>query len=153
MKIRALIKPPIEELKNDPGHVGRWWKDYDMVAKWWKYHGWDSVPAHILPALGVIVHDGDRDLVAAWLYMDNSVGVCMMEWLVSSPNAKPRETIKGVRLIIEFLREEAKELGYGVMLTTCKQKLLSRLYEKNGFVKTDEGMTHMLQNLYSEEGE
>lgn len=120
-------------------------EDYPVLAEWWKLHGWAAIPANILPKLGAVAVKGDVPLCAAFLYMDNSVGVCWLEWLVSNPKASPFEVMKGVRELMGFLEAQASVLGYGVMLTTCRQASLVRLYESAGFAKTDEGVTHLLK--------
>jgi hypothetical protein len=122
-------------------------KDHPMLARWWTGHGWNVVPAVILPKLGVIAEMDGEDMAAAFLYMDNSVGVCWLEWLVTNPSAKPFPAIRCVSQVIGFLRERALELDYGVMMTTCRQSSLARLYERNGFQKTDSGVTHLMMQL------
>lgn len=122
-------------------------EDYEMVSGWWEGHGWPPVPEVILPKLGVVVTAGGRGVAAAWLYMDNSVGVCMCEWIVTSPENAGRETIGGIRAALDFLESEAKENDYGVMMTTCKQPALARLLEKRGFEETDTDMIHLVKVL------
>lgn len=127
-------------------------KDYWSLSEWWKEHGWDAPPAVILPKLGVIVSTSDeRDLAAAWLYMDNSVGVSMCEFIVSNPDNTARETVGAIKLAIEFLEDQALRNDYGVMLTTCKQEALARLLKKSGFSRTDDAMIHMVKVLRSVE--
>lgn len=124
--------------------------DYETLTAWWKGHGWDAVPRVILPKLGAMVVMNEVQTAAAFLYMDNSVGVCWLEWLVTNPAANPMHTVRGVSQVITFLGERALKLDYGVMFTTCRQPSLVRLYERNGFVKTDESVTHLLMNLRPE---
>lgn len=126
--------------------------DYQMLSEWWKGHNWNAVPEGILPGLGVIAFHREREgqhedfpLCAAFLYMSNSNGVCWMEWLVSNPRAQGMETIRAINAVVNFLGEEAARLGYGVMLTACRQESLVRIYEKTGFQVTDKGVTHMLK--------
>jgi len=38
-------------------------------------------------------------------------------------------------------------MNYTVMLTTCKQESLAKVYEKSGFLQTDSEMIHLVQNL------
>jgi hypothetical protein len=122
-------------------------KDHGMMCKWWKAHGWEAVPAAILPKLGAIaVHDG-VPMGAAWLYMDNSVGVCWLEWLVTNPVATPKQSLKAINTVTQFLSEVAVSMDYGIMMTTCRQASLVRVYEKNGFTKSDEGVTHLVRKL------
>jgi hypothetical protein len=122
-------------------------KDYGMACEWWKAHGWEAVPAAILPKLGAVAVIEDVPIAAAFLYMDNSVGVCWLEWLVTNPDATPKQSFKGINMVIEFLREVAVSMDYGIMMTTCRQASLVRVYEKNGFTKSDEGVTHLVRKL------
>ncbi len=79
--------------------------------------------------------------------MDNSIGVSILEWMVASPDAKPKAVYKSIKTIVEFLKLRAKDMGYSIMLTTCKQESLARVYEKTGFQRTDSGMIHLVQAL------
>jgi hypothetical protein len=121
-------------------------EDYPMLLKWWQGHGWQGVPEAILPKLGVVWEDDGRPVAAAWLYMDNSIGVCMLEWLVADPEAPGKAVLTAIRHITRFLQERASELNYNVMLTTCRQESLARVYEKiGGFTRTDDGMIHLIK--------
>lgn len=115
-------------------------EDYPMLESWWKGHDWPAVPQKILPRLGVVY----GDTAAGWLYLDNSVGVAMMEWLVTNPAARPLVAVRALSGVVQFLKSEAKRMDYSVILTTCRQPALARLLERNGFVTTDTGMTHLL---------
>ena len=118
--------------------------DYDTVAPWWPAHGWAAVPRNILPRLGVMIEIAGRPAAAAWLYMDNSIGVGMMEWAVTNPANTPRESLKACTMLVDCIRDCAAQNDYGVVLTSAKQPALIRLYEKAGFQKTDEGMAHLI---------
>jgi len=126
-------------------------KDYDMVAGWWKGHGWNAVPAYFLPKLGVVAYWNEdnktEDTAAAWLYMDNSSPVCWLEYMVSNPNSNAGRCVKALRHLDTFLSGEAKTTGYVAMMTTCRQDSLVKFHEKNGFTKTDEGVTHLVKIL------
>lgn len=116
-------------------------EDYPTLAGWWTGHGWSAVPERILPPLGVIA----GDVAAGWLYMDNGgTGVAMLEWLVTNPAAKPRESVAGLRAVVDFLKSEAKRMDYPAILTTCRQPSLAKFMERCGFQRTDEGMIHLL---------
>lgn len=121
--------------------------DYPVLCEWWKAHGWPEVPAAILPKLGVVAVKEDVRVAAAFLYMDNSVGVSMLEWLVTNPWANGRDALQGIGAVIGFLTERALEMDYGVMLTSCRQPGLARIFEKHGFTKTDVSMTHLVRTL------
>lgn len=121
--------------------------DHPVLAVWWEAHGWPVVPRAILPKLGVMAMAGDLRVAAGFLYMDNSVGVSMLEWLVTNPDATGRQSLAAIGAVIGFLSERALEMDYGVMLTSCRQPGLARIYERHGFAKTDEGIIHMVRKL------
>jgi hypothetical protein len=121
--------------------------DYGTVESWWIGHGWPAVPRGVLPRLGVMALFEGSPVACGWLYMDNSIGVSMLEWMVSNPSANPRHVLKGIKAIVEFLKDQAREMNYTVMLTTCKQESLAKVYEKTGFRKTDSEMIHLVQTL------
>lgn len=121
--------------------------DYPVLSLWWAAHGWSPPHPSVLPKLAVIAQDGDLRVGGAFLYMDNSVGVSMMEWLVTNPDSTGRQSLEAIKHLCDFLAQRAKELGYGVMLTSCKQPGLARIYERNGFTRTDEAMIHLARNL------
>jgi hypothetical protein len=89
----------------------------------------------------------EKPIASGWLYMDNSVGVSILEWMVANPKANPKAVYRSIKAIVEFLKNQAKEMNYTVMLTTCKQESLAKVYEKNGFLRTDSEMIHLMQPL------
>jgi len=121
--------------------------DYPIVKDWWVGHGWNAVPLAVLPKLGVMAILDGKPIASGWLYMDNSVGVCMLEWMVANPAASGKSVYRSIKAIVEFLKKQAKEMDYAVMLTTCKQQSLAKVYEKSGFLRTDSEMIHFIQPL------
>ena len=121
--------------------------DYSIVEKWWDGHGWPALPLALLPKLGVMALFNGKPVSSGWVYLDNSSGVSILEWMVSDPDASPKKVYVGIKTIVGFLKERAKDMGYTVMLTTCKQESLAKVYEKTGFQRTDSNMIHLVQLL------
>lgn len=121
--------------------------DHPMLMRWWKAHGFPGVSAAVLPKLGLIIENNGKPCIAGFLYMDNSVGVSMLEWVVGAPECSGKEVVAGIATLVDFMGQRAKQLGYGVMMTAVKQPALARVYEKNGFEKTDDGLTHLIKIL------
>lgn len=117
--------------------------DYPVVSEWWKAHGWPSVPQAMLPKLGIMVERNGDPCLAGWLYMDNSCGVSMLEWVVSNPETPPRDVLRSIEHLTCAIKLCAAQNGYHSMLTSCKQESLARAYEKNGFTRTDDSMKHL----------
>ncbi|HWL54278.1 MAG TPA: hypothetical protein VNQ90_17695 [Chthoniobacteraceae bacterium] len=119
-------------------------RDYQTVRGWWEAHGWSAVPVQVLPRLGIVAERGGEPTAAGWLYMDNSVGVGWLEWLVARPDASPRDVYRALASVIEFIRSEAKRMGYHTLISTCRQESLGRLLERNGFNQSDTGVSHFV---------
>lgn len=118
---------------------------HETFTKWWKAHDWPGVALAILPKCGVVIETDDGIMVCVgWLYMDNSVGVAMLEWVVTNPEVTAMKAYVGISTLVQSVKKVAAALEYGVVLTAVKQEALIRCYEKNGFKKSDDGMTHMI---------
>lgn len=121
--------------------------DYGRVCEWWTGHGWPAVPEPALPRPGIIAELDGEPLGAVWLYMSNSNGVAMMEWLVVKPDLAGRQSIAVIKALIEGVEIAAKAADYGVIFTSCRQPALARILEKTGFKETDREMIHLLKLL------
>lgn len=125
--------------------------DYEKISSWWEAHGWNPVPKAILPRLGIVAffQSGEerRDAAAAWLYMDNSIGVSWLSWLVTNPEINESECAIAIKALTEFMKERAVAMDYGIMMTAAQQESLVRMHERNGFIKADEGVTHLIRFL------
>lgn len=118
--------------------------DYQTIEGWWKGHGWDAVPLAMLPAMGMVAMNDDTPAAAGWVYLDNSTGVGMLEWIVSNPANTMKVSAVALARLVDCLRNAAREIGYGVILGSCRQESLARLMEREGFQRTDEGVIHMI---------
>lgn len=122
-------------------------EDYPTVAEWWKGHDWPPVPEQVLPKPGIIAERDGVPLGAVWLYMSNSNGVAMMEWLVVKPDIPGRQALAIIKALVEGVEIEARCGDYGVIFTSCKQPALAKIIERCGFVETDKQMIHLLKIL------
>ena len=86
----------------------------------------------------------DKPCAACWVYTASTGCLAMLEWLVADPALSPRQAYEAVNALLEFSREECLRRGYGALFTVCRQPSLIRVYEKHGFIKTDEDVTSML---------
>ena len=124
--------------------------DYEEVSRWWESHGFKVVPRGFLPKVGVMVEaDDGTKLCAGWIYMDNSSPVSWFEWVTTNPRNRPTLSMIALKMAVgaakesvAAIREEAS--GAGALLFTCRQTSLARLFEKEGFERTDENVIHML---------
>jgi hypothetical protein len=122
-------------------------KDYEVIKDFWPRHGWPMLPIGALTTMGMVAEEGDTILAACWIYTATNSSLAMMEWMVTNPDASPLQAAKAVNFLAGFAIEETKRRGYSVLFTTCKNKGLERVYERAGFEKTDEGVTHYVKTL------
>lgn len=119
--------------------------DYAAVSQWWPAHGWPKIEEFILPKSGVVIEaDDGTPLAAAWLYETIGTALSIMEWTVTNPANTPKVSVEALGLLVGAIKAMAVGLNYGVVVTTSKHSALIRLLERGGFVKTDEGVTHLL---------
>lgn len=122
-------------------------EDYDQVSSWFARRGSACPPAAILPRLGCVAELDGEPAAAAWLYMDNSIGVCFLEWLVTAPSQTIMESRDAVRHLLQFLSGHAKDLDYSVMFASILRDSMVRLAEAEGFQQGGVGYTHLYKTL------
>ncbi len=132
--------------------------DYDTFASFWQAHGWQPVPVDALPALGIVAFDNETGQICSglWCYLDNSVAVAVMEWVVTNPQNTPRQSLLAINHTIIYLKEllrnglpddTGKRFFYRHILTGTNVSSLIKLYQKQGFKKTDENVVNLILTL------
>lgn len=121
---------------------------YPIIEKWWVGHGQFPVNQELLPQTSAVAQDGEDNLLAAaWVYFDNSVGVAMLAWPVVDPDAKGKQKLKALNIIIDHLTEFVKSLGYGMLIAFSSKESINRLYKKKEFVAFDKNSTFSAKGL------
>ncbi|HEY1082215.1 MAG TPA: hypothetical protein VGE29_08135 [Prosthecobacter sp.] len=121
---------------------GRAWlttEEEALFSGWREAHGVPVIPAAWLPRLGVVAVVNEQDTAAAWLYMDNSVGVAFVEWMVTRPGLSLAEAKAAVGAVMGALKAEAAGNGYSLILGHCIEPLARVLVDSLGW--TDIGST------------
>lgn len=108
--------------------------DYAFAVEWWQAHNHPQVPRDLLPKCGVVVEDdGGRPVAMGWLNLDNSVGVGMLNFIVTNPlNSPAKFSVQAIKTLAEAARQVAAELGYGVLIVTASETLAG-LLRRQGF--------------------
>lgn len=120
---------------------------HPTLCVWWQDHGWPPIPLVALRTMALLAEDGGKPLAAGFVYTASTGSFAMLEWVVTNPAAAPLLAFRAVNALVEFAVAECQRRGYAALFTTCRQAALGRVYEKNGFIKTDEGVTHYLRPL------
>lgn len=118
--------------------------DYPELERWWNTHGWPGVPLSRLPQCGIVVEIDDVPKAAVWAYMDHSTPFALVEWLVTNPDNKAAESVEAIKHAGAEIMRLCKLFGRTDLMTTSSHPLLIKLFERMGFKKTDEQMTHLI---------
>lgn len=106
-------------------------RDLAWLAEWHEGHGGAAPPAELLPRLGIVVLETDggesEDLGALWLYMDNSVGVCFVDHIVTRPGLALAKARRALLFGLAFLKERAAAMDYGLMLVHTRPAIARTL--------------------------
>ncbi|WP_184213315.1 hypothetical protein [Prosthecobacter dejongeii] len=101
---------------------GRAWvvaEEAALFATWRAAHGMPDIPVALLPRLGVVALVDGVETAAGWLYMDNSVGVGFVEWLVTRPGLSLAQSRAALAAVLATLKAEAAGHGYSLLLGHC----------------------------------
>ena len=112
-------------------------QDAPMIAEWCHAHGYGGMPAHILPALGVVAQADGEDVAALWLYMDNSCGVAFAEHPITRGGLSTKLAKAALIMAMQFLQKEAAATGYHTIIIRTLPAL-ARWAKECGFVKDSE---------------
>lgn len=85
--------------------------DYSELARWYEGHGQPVPPPDMLSDLGIIV----EGVCAGFVLLTNSA-VCLIDSLVTNPEASGEERHKALVLLGDALVEAAKESGAKVIM-------------------------------------
>jgi hypothetical protein len=114
-------------------------KDYDVLCDYWKAWNFPAPPKSCLPNNGLggtkIVNEDGVIICAGFLYETNS-GISWLEFIVSNPDIKDRETRNdALILLISMLTIEAEEKGYTAVIASLTNESLIKKYEQVGYTK------------------
>jgi hypothetical protein len=120
---------------------------YEMLVGWWESHGWGGVDASVLKPIAYLVKHDDEFVLFGVLWPICETGVCLMEWIVSNPEAKPMTVFRCLKTLTGFYEGVCRDNDFGMLFTTCKQDGLAKVHERNGFERCDEGMIHLAKTI------
>lgn len=122
-------------------------RDYDDACRWWLARPpWQPLPKDFLSPLGFVAEKGGVKLCAIWLWLTGT-SFCVIDYLVSNPDAPLRARYLGMGAVIDHAKEAAKRAGAKCAFASLKNPGLERFFEKHGFQTTDREMTNLLARL------
>lgn len=106
--------------------------DLPMIRQWWAEHKAIAVPDEFLPQ-GFIVQSGGVDIAAAFLYLDVTGKLAMIEYLTTNPRvALSRYLVEDVKRLIAHVELVAEKQGCSGIISmvapnTGEERLMQRL--------------------------
>lgn len=121
--------------------------DYEDVSRWWLARPpWQPLPQDFLSPLGFVAESGGIKLCAIWLWLTGT-SFCVIDYLVSNPDAPLRARYKGMGAVIDAAKAAAKRAGAKAAFASLQNEGLERFFEKHGFEITDRKMVNLLARL------
>lgn len=122
-------------------------EDYAEISRWWTQRRLAAVPKSILPKTGIVSEDATGSLAAAWVYLDNSVGLAWLAWVVTRPGLPGRRAPMVLQGLVGCCEAVAEELGYKVMFTMTHRPGFGRWLQREGFTANHSGMVQFFKEL------
>jgi hypothetical protein len=88
----------------------------------------------MLPDCGLFVSAGELDVLAAWLYQDNTTGVAWLAWFVANPAASPRHVHAALPLLLDGAEVVCKSLSRFFIHAAVAQPSLRRALNRAGWL-------------------
>lgn len=123
--------------------------DYPTIEAWWRGHDGEPVPEEWLPTLCAFAVDpaDGRKVAFMALYMDNSVGVCFPNWLVTDPANTVAQSRRGFAAVDRYLRAQAHDEGYHLAFANVHSAVMVPEAESRGYLNGGESTTLFAQTL------
>lgn len=127
--------------------------DLPTIARWWSLRGLPPPTNDLLPPLGAvagpIVGPDVIPHASAFVHLTaDRTGICFMDWLAVNPSLHPCAAMRAVDTAVEFLKQQAKSLDYGIMVCLMRDPRLANLaHKRHGFVPQNEGVLAMWKDL------
>lgn len=115
-------------------------RDYPEICEWWRARDWPYVPLKKLPPAGVVIEDSGVKYCAGWVYYALP-GMTWMEWVVSNPRSPLMQRKEALDKLVKECKAISKNMGATDILTITGNRNLIKLYECNGIIASDDGMT------------
>ena len=112
-------------------------EDFDSICEWYDARGVECPKAHQLPSIGYIV----PGVAAGFLYKTDST-ICLIEGLISNPEAPTFKRSEAIDLVIAEILKEAERLGFDKIFGfTSYESVVTRVV-RHGFMR--DGIWHLV---------
>lgn len=119
---------------------------YEMIKSWFDKRNFPAPDPHLLPQIGVIAVCNNNPIACGFLFRTDG-GIAMLGNLGSDKDASSEHRNIALDAVINSLSEIAANQGF--MVVSCATNLpgLMTRFERIGFEKTDESVSHFRRKL------
>jgi len=120
--------------------------DIDKLSKWWASWGWEkSPPIDFLSTDGIMIHEGDLDICAGFLYTISNASVAWFTFPVSNPEVRGKLRKEAIQMMMVTIEEMAKSLGYRYIYSSLRNSSMIQAQKNCGFIEADINHTELLK--------
>jgi len=116
-------------------------RDYPELKSWWEKRNFPAANPQFMPPTGVIVRKGELNICAGFLFKSDA-NAAIIGNLVSNPDVPKSLRSEALDMLIHVLSEIARAQGFGMVCCSTNLDRLMGRFEKHGFNKTDESVSH-----------
>ena len=122
--------------------------DFPKLAQWWVSRTSVEISPRTLSETGFVASDDVfGDICAIFLYPIQGSEVCWIGWPISDPESPSELRDEALDAMLTVTHEEAKNRGYGVILTTTGIPAVGSRLEKHGYNIGDTGIAQYWKEL------
>jgi hypothetical protein len=116
-------------------------EDFPVLERFWEERNFPSPPPEFLPPTGLLVKYEDTIVCAGFLFKTDAKVACIGH-LISNPSTPGVIRNSALNLLLVSLESIARKEGFGMISSSTNLERLMRRYEKLGFIKTDDNVSH-----------
>jgi len=116
------------------------------VLSWWKSRS-DGINPDFLSDFGYMVWDGERPLVACFLFPIVGSKIAWLGWPVASPESTKEERDSALPLLFSRMHRDASLMGYAWIWTTSGHPGVQKRLESSGYALGDVGINQYWKEL------
>lgn len=118
-------------------------KHYPSMALWWHERQFPATPPFLLPKTGLVMLGTNEEPICAGFLYATDGGFAILDHIVSDPNSDKEERSQALDIVILNLVDIAKMNKVRVVSAASNHPALVERYEKLGFTRYDQDVTHL----------
>lgn len=122
-------------------------KDFEMVQNWWKHYNGRPLNPDCVSDYGYIYALEDKAIMALFLFPVMGCAMAMVGWPVANPESSKDERNVAFPLLLEFIEDEARLLGYDWLTTYASRSSVNKRFEEAKYLTGDVNVTQYIKPI------